>query len=182
MKIMKTRMPWVIAVLTVAFIIPARAQLLDFDFSFYGNADVTGEIVGLENNATSSPTSVMILTAPNLDINLPYTIPSAYSEGTFTVSNDVITAVNDFYYPTHAQPPADFDGIIFSLNEPGGFNQLSNFNAVVQVVNSDGFAGVDYTYSGLAAPEPRALLLALIGGFAFLFLRRLMRKSGVGTI
>lgn len=83
----------------------ARASALDFDFSItntlgYNAGTVTGEIIGLSNNATSSATAVIItnypmgtgLTDPS---PLPFTIPAGdVVSNTFTVSNGVIDALD----------------------------------------------------------------------------------------
>jgi hypothetical protein len=81
---------------------PTRANAqLDFDFSFDATSGtvpglVTGEIIGLEDNATSRPTSVIIDSAPaGLGLTFPDTVPNIDASGAgFTVSSGEITAQN----------------------------------------------------------------------------------------
>ena len=89
----------------------AHATTLNFDFSFTGTGPgaapgtVTGEIFGLTDNATSSPTDVVIFSAPAFVGPLPSTPWDIYTvaghqfgsgglSDNITVANGVITGTN----------------------------------------------------------------------------------------
>ncbi len=78
--------------------VAARATTLDFNWSLTGNGEtVSGEITGLTDNATSSPTHFYVDAAgpTGLPQPLPLDLASdAYSGGTITVSNGAITGFN----------------------------------------------------------------------------------------
>jgi hypothetical protein len=177
------------ALLCLLSISSANAQLLNFDFSFVGASSigdpshtyftgtVTGEIIGLENNASSTPSDIIITSAPsglNLTSSLPYSLNANgwnLSEfGTITVTNGAITSAT--MYNTYSTNQDDEFALNTSISENSpnvgvlnGF--LFNTNAVA---NLGGFSGVTYT---LVVPEPStwAMLLGALGVLAFWRLR-----------
>jgi hypothetical protein len=89
----------------------AKAQLLNFDFTIDGNATysnigggtVTGEIIGVQNNAASIPLNIIITSAPSgLTLSLPYSLEAQgwnFSENTgdtITVNNGAITSATAY--------------------------------------------------------------------------------------
>jgi hypothetical protein len=161
------------------FSVSAQAQSLNFDFSYQANnyggegqatGIVTGEIIGLENNATSVPSDVIITSAPAaLDLSTPFDFGTGGNQGTpgLTVNNDVISSSgNLFIY--------DVDGISFGLDDTTDL--LENNNGTEnypEAFNDGGLAAVTFTLE--AAPEPSPLMLMLIGG-GFFGLWRMWRR------
>jgi hypothetical protein len=142
------------------------SELLDFDFSFDG---VSGEIVGAAQGI-STPDLIVIDTAPeSLQIATPL---SLIPQGTITVQGDTIIAVNTLVVPLSS------DGILFELNGTDNLNTLTNYNVTAQIINFDGFSGVNYTYAGVdQVPEPSDFVLLLLGCFALFILRRFISMS-----
>jgi hypothetical protein len=148
--------------LSLAAVPTAFADTENFSFSFTGSAGlvgtVTGEIDGLENNATSSATAVFIDTATNNagGDTLPYNVLNSHADvidNTFTVTNGVITGVY-FFVDTSFSDPSEPDFNALELNGyVNGTNTLGfGFG---QVINYDGLSGVTYTeLPSAAAPEP----------------------------
>jgi len=159
----------------------AKADTLDFSFSFSSPAGtVTGEIVGLADNGTSSATAIYIDTASNNYGNntLPYDILSSYAtvgHNTFTVSGGAITAA-DVYVLTGFGDPTEPSFNNFELNSNGGINALTFSHAAI--ANSDGLAGVSFEpLTASATPEPAAstYMLESFGVGACFAWRRLRR-------
>jgi hypothetical protein len=163
----------------------ANAELLNFDFSFVGdpshstvNGTVTGEIIGLQNNATSAPSDIIITSAPaglgllGLSYDLKANGWNLSSTGdTLTVANGVIT--NADYQATFGG--GDFFDLNFSVVNNGvtvaGLNGLETQGETF-TANLGGLSGATYTSAGLTAPEPSTWAL-LLGGLSMLALVRL---------
>ena len=167
-------------VLIAAFATPARADLLNFSFSFtnsLGNTagTVTGEIEGLSDNSTGAASDVIIETAPaslgTLEGTLPIDLSAAgwsFLSDNFTVSGGQITAVN-----FNADSP-DFLGSL--LLSHGALNDLS-LGGSGFVANAGHFAGTTYTpLLAASVPEPASFKIGLaslpILGFWFWKKRR----------
>jgi hypothetical protein len=157
-------------VLVVASAVPARADLLNFSFSFtntLGNTagTVTAEIEGLSDNSTGAASDVIIQTAPaslgTLEGTLPIDLDAAgwsFLSNSFTVSGGQITAVN-----FNAASP-DFLGSLL-LNH-GALNDLA-LGGSGFVANAGHFAGTTYTpllAAPPSVPEPASFQI----GFASL--------------
>ena len=168
--------------LSSASLTSAEAQLLNFDFTFSGIAGmsnigggiVSGKIIGLENNATSIPSDIIITSAPaGLDITspLPYSLAAhgwnlaGDSEGaSITVSEGMITSGTDYEANLLAQ------GDFFSLDVPSPNGPLNGFEYDSKyVANTGGFGGV--IYSPASTPEPSSWLLSLLCLVSFAILR-----------
>jgi hypothetical protein len=176
----------------------AGAATLNFNFSFTGNTSdgleagtVTGEIFGLTDNATSSPTSVEILsyttpTGASSFPSAPFTVtPANYAtifSTTFTVTAGQITAANfvvlitdlnahGFYIELDCNAPC-------SISPTNGANTL--FDAAVgPTFRSDsGVAGAHYTLAS-ATPLPAALPLfaTVLGALGLLGWRRRRKNA-----
>ena len=157
-----------------------RAQLINFDFTFTDNnpqpysyevdGTVTGEIIGLQNNATSLPEEVIITSAPaGLKIQTPLTLVSGGStSGAITVSNDEVTG------STYVFNGAYLFAIGFTYEEP---TQLGNYYTTDAYTLSR--TGEEYIYAGLTnAPEPSTCATLLLGGLGLLaFFPRLRRTT-----
>jgi hypothetical protein len=156
----------------------AKAQSLDFDFSFTGlfqyegtqqSGTISGELIGLQNNASSSPTEVIIKSAPSemffdAPDHLPYAISSFSippSANTIAISNYTVTAAN---LDLESQI---FPNAILQLNDADYMGRNGFEYGGLALYNQDGFAGATYTYVGLAAPEPGSLALMLVAGVIF---------------
>jgi hypothetical protein len=159
-----------LAVLLVLFvgasISSAPAQSLDFDFTItsqyyydYGNTysyttpesyTLTGEIIGLQNNASSAPADILIFNTifpdggglQGFDQN-PYSLKAHdFTEvGTFTVSDGAIIGTSsggvsyNFSSQTQLQ---DFNGAIY---DDDGWDNFY-FNAVSEADGTDGVSGI----------------------------------------
>jgi hypothetical protein len=160
--------------MVVGFSASAYAQvLLNFQFSFISNPTyttpgangvVTGELVGLTNNATSLPKDVIIDSA-----RMPFLIASpvdlnstgAGSTTGFTVPDGVITGgaigLNNGTYQVDLN--YEFNSLIlFPIGGGGGFDRAS-------LSTNDGFDGA--TYTDISAPEPSTWAM-LVGGLVVL--------------
>jgi hypothetical protein len=136
---------------------PARAD--NFTFSFTGKSPtstppgkVSGELVGLADNGTSTPTDVILFTDPDGiatgDLTAKGWFNLAGQPASFTVTNGVITAA-DFTY---------FDKTTNRELILGGFGD----NLLVNYINGDetfaGSAGVTYTEASVDEPSSLAVL------------------------
>jgi hypothetical protein len=158
----------------------ANAQI-DFTFSFVGDPShstatgtVTGEIIGLQNNATSSPSDIIITSAPS-QLHLPELSYDLAANGwtlngsgdTFTVTNGLITSAN---YQANLGT-GDFFDLNFSVEENGMvLAQLNGLEYGGEYYTSDsgGFSGA--IYNEVSAPEPTAVAMVLFAlGFLILF-------------
>jgi hypothetical protein len=157
---------------------PAEADLLNFDFSFTGDSNhgglggmITGEIVGLENNASSTPSDIILTSfPPGLDIpsSAPYSLNdngwnlAGDADGQFiVVSNSLITSATDYEATISGQQDFFSLNVPFILNdvEQGPLNGLQ-YGPDAEVSNFDGFSGVTYTL--VTIPEPAKVALLLI--------------------
>jgi hypothetical protein len=172
----------VVAGATLTATVPAYATDIPFTFSdgatsyFYGRnhigGTVTGILSGLTDNATSLPTSIMILTSPDA---------LGFPEGTFssfnfsgspgiTLTNGAVTGANLF---------ANFNdgsnvGWQLRLNctwaaacaGATGLNHLiSNYDNPQNAGtgNQAGFVGASYTNAVAGVPEPATWAMMLVG-------------------
>jgi hypothetical protein len=153
------------------------AYAVNFDFSFGNNSvdggtvagNVTGEIFGLTNNATSSASNVVVLSYPVGVTGLPATPFSAsdyaadlgqpLGTNSFTVTNDVITGGAFQIY-----------GGNFDINIGGQYNTLASPDDLTRVQNLEGLGGIAFS----AVPETSTWLMMLLGfaGLGFTGYRR----------
>ncbi len=167
----------------------AHAQTLNFDFTLTGGSatsnigggTVTGEIMGLQNNASSTPSDILIFSAPaglGISSSLPYSLEahgwnlSGDAEGaSITVSNGAITSSTDYEASIVSQDDYLSLNVPLIVNgvEEGPLNGLEIDTKYVS--NTEGFAGVTYT---LATPEPASWALGLV---AVVFVVALRRKT-----
>jgi len=154
----------------------AEAQL-DFLFSeTVSGGTITGEIIGLTPDATSTPTDIIIFSQPSGYPDGPTDLIKAgyiflSTDDTFTVSAGKIVAAD---MGIIASVPGGYQG--YAFNGTNSFLGLTNANGVFEAntfgtitkrnSNNLGFAGATYT----PVPEPRQtmalFLLAMIGLFA----------------
>ena len=149
------------------------AQAVDFNFSFTGTSGVTGTVTGLigglTDNTSSVPSSIIINTDPT---GVPSgTILSQYLGGSFTVSNDTITAANDVIFEDSNSNFA----IIFNLSST---NILSNLTDGSYTSNSDEFSGVTYIPTA-TVPEPNEKGLIAFGIPLFLALGIINKRKAL---
>jgi PEP-CTERM motif len=174
------------AFLCLLFVSSAHAQLEDFDFSFVGapthsnvNGTVTGEIIGLQNNAASAPTDIIITSAPaGLDLpSLRYDLNAngwtlSGAGDTITVANGVITGAD---YQASLNGGSFFD-LNFSITNNGvtvaELNGLE-YQGTKYVANVDGLSGVTYTL----VPEPSTWAMLLGGLTAMACWRSRLKRS-----
>ena len=182
---------WVIAasLLFVASATPARATLLNFDFTLtndvgYGvPGTVTGVVEGLSDNSTSAASDVIITSAPSalgnlLGATFPLDVSTAWSyngSNSFTVVNGQVTN-------------ADFDQTTLPVNNPDGilqlnfytFSELSLDGNATRVANDGGFAGLSFTpVAAPASPEPGTFAMAALALPAFGFWAWKKRQAAV---
>jgi hypothetical protein len=186
-------------VLTLAGAISGFARGDDFFFTMSGTAGtysvlftttvpgaITGELVGLQDNATSLPTEVIINSVPvdppyfnfpPVFENGPTAADDGYSSfGGFTVTDGNITGADaDFQYqPQGFGGQRAFAEIEFNF---GGTNYAydSGFGAPY-LQAADGFAGVSYSAAAVPEPGPSGLLvlgaMVLVAGKQFFWARR----------
>jgi hypothetical protein len=163
--------------LASAFIAPVSARAaLNFDFSFtntFGSVPgtVTGEVFGLTDDATSTPTDVVIDSYPAGLTGLPaapwdiYTVPgfeygNSGLASNFTVAGGVITAA-DFGFFTSANAP------ILDLGY-GGVDALLGPSLNVEA----GASVAIFTPDTSDVPEPASIVLLLSGLFGLRAIRR----------
>jgi hypothetical protein len=168
----------IILLTTLAIVLSARtAQAqLNFTFTFTStpahstvNGTVSGEILGLQNNAASAPTDIIITSAP-AGLNLPNLSYDLGANGwnlsgagdTITVTNGVITTAD---YQATLGTLSFFD-LNYSTSNNGmtvtGLNGLE-YGGENFTNNTTGFTGATYE----AAPEPSTWSL-LLGGLGLL--------------
>ena len=173
--------------------------LLDFDFSVYGgtyrggdNPSMTGKVFGLQDNATSTATSISILTLNGVDVNVQF-MPSNVMSGYdwFTVANGSVTdmeIVAGRYGSTiprispnppgyNTIPDTNYTRQILYLN----FNGLTaagldtrtySWNAAYNTSTSYYTANSAITFTPASVPEPSALSLLAIGLGGLAMVRR----------
>ena len=172
--------------------------LLDFDFSVYGgtyrggdNPSMTGKVFGLQDNATSTATSISLLTLNGVDVNVQFT-PSDVMSGYdwFTVANGSVTDLKIL-----AQR---YGSTIFNFPNPPGYNIIPDtaYTREILYLNFNGLtaAGLDsrtysynaayntstsyytansaITFTPASVPEPSALSLLAIGLGGLALVRR----------
>jgi len=172
--------------------------LLDFDFSVYGGTyrggntpSMTGKVFGLQDNATSTATSISILTLNGVDVNaqfMPSNVMSGYDW--FTVVNGSVTDLKilaqrygstfgNFPNPTgyNTIPDTGYTREILYLN----FNGLTaagldtrtySYNALYNTSTSYYTANSAVVFTPAAVPEPSALSLFAIGLGGLALVRR----------
>ncbi len=99
--------PVVSALVVLAAAVPAQAATLGFAFGFVNDANgggITGEILGLEDNATSAPTSVKILSNEN-GFGLGEYFSPNLADLSFTVADGTIVWDNFSSEGKSNQPP-----------------------------------------------------------------------------
>ena len=147
----------------------AQAAPLNFLFSITGGTSnpgtVTGEIFGLQNNATGAATDVQVFTATGITAPSPIIDFGAASTGgdSFTVANGVLT--NDMYGENNGN---------YSLFLNDSANLFTKVSGSTNIGNSSGFAGATYT----AAPVPEPVSMSALGlsAMALLGRRRITRR------
>jgi len=153
---------------------PARAELLDFTFSFSNSigttaGTVTGEIEGLADNSTGAAGDVIIESAPAMEndseLGAPYDTASwTKIYDSFTVTDGQITAV-DFRAATNGAA-----GLSLDVNGLDNFTVSENIQSVTTF---GGFAAITFTpLNAPASPEPgtfamAALALPALGSWAW---------------
>jgi hypothetical protein len=162
----------------------ALADTVNFSFSFNDGSGglVTGEIDGLQNNATSATTAVYIDTATNNGggDTLPYDVLTSYAQvdsNTFTVTDGVITA-GHLNVLTGRKDPSEQDFVLLLLNQTNSDENALGFS-FGNVSNYGGLAGATYTELPAATPEPGTLsyLAEALGGAAVMGWRGVRRRS-----
>jgi hypothetical protein len=166
----------------------SHAGTLNFDFSFTGAGPgaepgtVTGEIFGLTDNATSSPTDVVIFSAPDFVGPLPSTPWDIYTvaghqfgsnglSDNFTVANGVITGTNFGFFGV-----GDADTIL-DLGY-GGLNVFGTGSSTGPLLVGDPTDGRFTPAAGGGVPEPAAWALMITGFFGLgAALRRAQRTA-----
>jgi len=163
--------------------------LLDFDFSVYGgtynggnNPSMTGKVFGLQDNATSSATSISILTMNGVDVNVQF-MPSNVLSGYdwFTVANGSVTDLKilaqrygstfgDFFGPPgyNTIPGTAYTREILYLNVNGltaaGLDTRTySVGAFYHTSTSYYTANSAITFTPASVPEPSALSLLAVG-------------------
>ncbi len=182
---MKFNNLFLFSLMTLAPVSWAKAQL-NFAFSINSGTahsnvtgTVSGEIIGLQNNASSAPTDIVITSAP-AGLNLPHLSYDLGANGwtlngageTITVSNGVITAAD---YQATLVGSGDFFDLNYSVMQNGVL--LAQLNGLetggeTYTFNTNGFAGA--TYTPIVVPEPMSISLAVVA----LGLFGLLRYSG----
>jgi hypothetical protein len=172
--------------------VPALAILLtftthavraeDFDFSFATDANntyysgggftpgtVSGALIGLSANGTSSPTDVLLFSNPDRipdgDLFAQGWFNPNGSPGTFTVTDGAITAESYTLYSTTTNQELTlglpFNGVAFNL--------LINYIFDDTTGNDAGLDGISFT--PVDVPEPAGILPFLAGAVFLLGLR-----------
>lgn len=173
---MYTRFAGMAAMMIVALASPAKASLPYYDFAFSidaGGGDfITGEIVGLEDNATSVPYDIVINSDPfnaaigagnySLKDNGFYSNP--YIDGRFSVVSGVLTGTGPgdlvlgkgvSWAKQLSVDPDPYSQIDYNFSYYGSFNGESFQPPDAHYGNSLGDAGVTYAAGTISAvPEP----------------------------
>lgn len=165
-------------VLAAAFNVSAKADL-NFFFTITGDATgnevgpFTGEIIGLQDNADSVPTDIIITSpVPSFpSLTIPYDLATSGDGwdlsgggGSFTVSGGVITGITSPY--SVSTPNLGGATIYFNFY---GYNGYAN-SANGSILNADGYPG-GVTFTSAAVPEPSqygmGIFLAVAGFMAW---------------
>jgi hypothetical protein len=167
-------MKWITTfAILVAFAAPA-AHAEDFTFSFSGGGGspglVTGELIGLSPDGTSSPTDVLLLSntdgVRNGDLSAMGWFNYAGTPNSFTVTDGAITAENFTLFSANTDDffslGLHFDGVAFNL--------LDNALTDEQTGNASDVAGV--TFTPVAVPEPACIVIFLAGLATLAFLQK----------
>jgi MYXO-CTERM domain-containing protein len=177
--------------LTGLFSSLANAQL-DFDFSFTSGSSlsgfaypffpgtVTGELIGLSSSGPSTPTDVIIYTAPaglGLNLTTPYDFveQGGTISGTLTVSGNTITAAGPGgLYAVAGETNLQLQGFA------GNVNLLSLYSTEGVTLggtgNATGIPGANYS-EVQSAPEPSTWALVVSGLALLAFWRRRARRA-----
>lgn len=198
---MNLRILTLVLVFGISFDFSANAQLSNFDFSFSSNdgdvlspgnpaepfsGTVTGEIIGLQNNASSTPSDIIITSAPSaFDISTPYSF-APFTDGppTFIVSDGQITAITTFP-PVMVDHSGDYELIfgyssspnqatLIELEESTGspFVGLVDSPAEgVELPTGGGLSALNFTPAAVPEPSAWALTLVAVGLLALWHLR-----------
>lgn len=170
------------------------AQAADFLFSFSSDLSdpntpnavdgtVTGRIIGLADDGTSSATSVLVDSySPDGTLSTPIDVTQWFTqwENSFTVSGDDIVAAifwadDDFINPS-------FDRFIINVvfAGPDGANYASiGSNNAVSIWNNQGLNGITFTRIDGAVPEPATWAMMMLGFAAAGLALRTRRKPAL---
>ncbi|HEX4139618.1 MAG TPA: PEP-CTERM sorting domain-containing protein [Candidatus Methylacidiphilales bacterium] len=166
----------------------AHAQLLNFDFTLVGDPSIddpsthyftgtiTGEVVGLANNASSTPTDIILTSIP-ASLNgttAPYSFKAngwnLSQFGSITVTNGSITSDLNYEAGLVSEQDSFYLDVGLNIEQPlvGTLNGIDfDGNAIA---NLDGFSGVTFTP---AVPEPSTYALLVISFLTLIVLRRM---------
>ena len=154
-----------LAILAALALTMPMASAEDFDFTFtgtiYSPGTVTGELIGLSPDGTSSPTDVILFSnsdgIKDGDLYAMGWFNYAQSPNTFTVVNNTITAEDFTLFSANTNGylalGLHFDGAVFNLVD----NALTD----QQTGNVDGVDGV--TFTPVDVPEPASFGIFLLG-------------------
>jgi hypothetical protein len=161
---MKNYLCPLVLVLLGLSMISSKAQLLNFDFSITNTTGtttgvVTGILFGLQNNASSAPTDIVITSAPAaFGITTPYDLEqngfsvTSPSFTELTVTNGVVTQAD--YQIRNGNSHLD-------LNVIGSFNEF--VLGAADTANNEGAGFASVTYTPAVVPEPNAFSLLICG-------------------
>jgi hypothetical protein len=145
-------------------IVSSQAQLLNFDFSITnttGATDgvITGILYGLQNNASSAPTDIVITSAPTA---FGITTPFDLEQNGFTVTSPnftELTVTNGVVTQADYQIRNGNDHL--DLNVIGSYNEFELGTA--DTANNEGAGFTSVTYTPQVAPEPNVVSLLICG-------------------